>query len=137
MLYNVSQEVIDAQKVLGKTGITDRLHYCYRCYACARLITKLEVLEGRSQGRIELCTCGSKLVRPANAKIWEELFLPRCWKLIYAIYTKQIAPAPPPPTVEEETLAKKMARQAMYAFNKQMNEARQRALDENRPGVRD
>ena len=119
-LYNVSETVRNAQKQMGRQGVTDRLHYVYRCYSCARLITKLEILEARAAGRVELCPCGSKMIRPTNAKLWEELCLPRCWKLIYLLHTKQIAPAPPPPTPEEQEEANKLGIRATRAFEAQM-----------------
>lgn len=121
-LYDVSETVAKAQRELGRRGETDRLFYCYRCYDCHRLITKLEVLEGRAQGRPNLCPCGSRKVNPTNAKWYEELFLPRCWKLIFAIRRKRIAPMPPPPTPEEQAEADRMAREAMRAFEAQMRE---------------
>lgn len=119
-LYKVSKIVKIAQEKMGKEGTTDHLHLVYRCYSCARLITKLEVLEARAAGQVELCPCGSKMVRPTNAKIWEEIFLPRCWALIYAYYMKKIAPPPPPPTEEENDAAKVRGMKATRAFEQQL-----------------
>jgi hypothetical protein len=64
-----------------------RLTYLiYRCYACHRLLTHFEI-EKRWQ-RAEagdpqngVCPCGSGKISPSNAKLWEELFLPRVWKV--------------------------------------------------------
>lgn len=54
---------------------------CYRCYLCGRLITRLEIANAWSEKRANLCTCGSGKIAPTNPKLWEELFLPRVWKL--------------------------------------------------------
>src|SRR5947207_4395614 len=101
-LFNASQVVIDAQAEMGRQAITDRLHYCYRCKGCARLITKLEVLEARAAGRVNLCPCGGRTISPTNATWWQELTLPRLWKLIIAIKFHLIAPAPEAPSREEQ-----------------------------------
>jgi hypothetical protein len=66
---------------------SDRVRYLlYRCYNCQRLITKLEIIdrwEKAEAGNPEngVCPCGSGKISPTNAKLWEELFLPRVWKL--------------------------------------------------------
>jgi hypothetical protein len=66
----------------------DRINYLVmRCYRCGRLITKLEILrvwdKAEKSGGVHpsLCPCGSRHVSPTNPKLWEELFLPRVWKL--------------------------------------------------------
>ena len=121
-LYKVSNVVRKTQRVMGLSGTTDGLHWVYRCASCGRLITKLEVLEGRAAGNANLCPCGSKTVRPTNARVWEELLLPRCWKLIYAIYTHQVAPAPPPLSPEAQTKADRTGKAASRAFDKRMSQ---------------
>ena len=74
---------------------SERLRYlCYRCHRCARLLTKLEILDkwtkyeaeneansGLGKVKKALCSCGSQHIVPTNAKLWEELLLPRVWKL--------------------------------------------------------
>ena len=71
-----------------KPTSTDRLSYLvYRCTLCHRLITCLEIVarwEGLEASRgvpNGLCPCGSSKISPTNPKLWEELFLPRVWKL--------------------------------------------------------
>lgn len=128
-IYN-SDEVRKTQEALAEAGQTDHIQYCYRCDACRRLITKLEVLEARSAGRISLCSCGSKIVRIANAKVWEEFLLPRCWKLIYAIYTKKVAPPPSPPTLEEQEEARQTAKRAQAALDAYMKNIRTRLKEQ-------
>lgn len=69
-----------------------RLRYlCYRCYLCGRLLTKTEILalwdrndrafaeNGTTSSAI--CPCGSNKISPTNPLWWEELLLPRVWKL--------------------------------------------------------
>lgn len=68
-------------------GDMERLpYYCYRCYACGRLLTKLEILDVWNRSERDgiprsICACGSTRITPTNPKLWEELFLPRVWKL--------------------------------------------------------
>lgn len=127
-LYSTTSETRKAQRELGAAGVTDRLYWCYRCRACTRLITKLEVISAQSMGRANLCPCGSKTVSPTNPKWWEELLLPRCWKLIYAIYMKRIAPAPPPMDSEELAEANRVGKKATRAFEKQMSDLIKRGV---------
>jgi len=122
MLYRVSEEVRKAQRILGREGVTDKLHWLYRCTSCARLLTKLEILEAWSAGRVNLCPCGAKTIRPTNAKWWEELFLPRCWKVVIAIHFRLVAPAPAPQSASEQAEADRLGRAATRAFDKQMSE---------------
>jgi len=65
-------------------------NFAYRCYKCGRLITSLEVLAAwrTSEGKDglthdPLCPCGSRHITPTNVTLWEELTLPRVWKLWY------------------------------------------------------
>jgi len=65
-----------------------RLEYLlYRCFSCGRLITKYEMLAGweaaekSQEDRKGVCPCGAGQVRPTNAKLWEELLLPRVWRV--------------------------------------------------------
>jgi DNA-directed RNA polymerase subunit RPC12/RpoP len=111
-----SRAVADRQAELVRTDQTDRLYYCYRCFSCGRLITKLEVLAAREADRINLCPCGSRTVRPTNAKIWEELLLPRCWKLIYAIRTHRISGPPEMLTPQAQGEADRKARKKLREF---------------------
>ena len=69
---------------------SDRLTYLvYRCVGCHRLLTKLEIIEvwesqeaaGITTGSKGICPCGSGKVSPTNAALWEEIFLPRVWRL--------------------------------------------------------
>jgi len=60
------------------------------------------------------------MISPTNAKVWEELFLPRVWKIIYAYHTKQVAPPPPPPTQAEQEEANRVGLRATRAFEQQM-----------------
>lgn len=119
-LMNVSPDVASNQRQMALDKKTDNLHYCYRCYICGRLVTKLEILEARFGKRINLCPCSSKQVQITNPKKWEELFLPRCWKLIAAIYLKRIAPAPPVPTHEEQQTRDRVGRAAMRTYDRQV-----------------
>jgi DNA-directed RNA polymerase subunit RPC12/RpoP len=119
-LYKASEAIRKAQKYAGKHGLTDGIHWCYRCHSCSRLITKLEVLESRAAGKANLCPCGSKVVQPTNAKVWEELFLVRCWKLIYAIHTKSVAAAPTPLSPEDQKEADRLRRESARAYEKQI-----------------
>lgn len=70
--------------------IEDKLKYLImRCYKCGRLITCFEILHAWSQppppagcgDHAPICPCGSRHVNPSNPKLWEELFLPRVWKV--------------------------------------------------------
>jgi DNA-directed RNA polymerase subunit RPC12/RpoP len=119
-LMNVSSEMILKQRELASVGETDGLHYCYRCYICGRLVTKLEILEAHSAKRINVCPCGSKQIQITNPKRWEELLLPRCWKLIAAIYLKKISLAPQPPTHEEQQARDRAGRAAMRQYDRQV-----------------
>lgn len=62
-------------------------HLVYRCYKCGALLTKYEILDiwERAEATLEtvigLCKCGSRMIQPTNAKLWEELFLPKVWKV--------------------------------------------------------
>lgn len=120
-LYKVSDATKREQRELAQRNQTDRLFYCYRCYDCGRLITKLEILEGREARRSNICPCGSRKMKPTNALISEELFLPRCWKLIIAIRFSRIAPMPSSISVTEQAEADRMNRASIRAF-----EARQK-----------
>lgn len=117
MLF-ASQETADRQRQLRASNQTDRLHYCYRCYDCHRLVTKLEVLWAQGTDRPNLCPCGSRKVKPTNPLWWEELFLPRCWKLIYAMYTRRLSGPPEPMTAEEQADADRTARAAMLRYQR-------------------
>lgn len=121
-LMKVSSLVAEAQAILAQKRMSDGLYYCYRCFDCARLITKIEVIEARGRGDLALCRCGSRKVKPTNPTVWEELFLPRCWKLIYAIHTQKISLMPLPPSVEQQTDAERVARAALRAFEEQLLE---------------
>lgn len=67
---------------------TSRLSYLlYRCIACRRLLTKLDIIaewerveRAQEQSR-GICPCGGSRVSPTNATLWEELTIPRVWKL--------------------------------------------------------
>lgn len=120
-LYRVSPEVLAEQRRLGQAGQTDRLHYVYRCKGCMGLITKLEILESRYQQQVNLCACGGRTVSPTNAKWWEELLYPKLWKLIIAIYTKQIAPAPMPLSSEDQAAADRVGRAANREFDRKLS----------------
>jgi len=111
-----------AQREKARLGSTDGLDYVYRCHACGRLITKIEILEQREEHRATICPCGSKAIRTTKAKIWEELLLPRCWRLIYAIYTKQLAPVPLPLTPEETAEKNRVGREKNRAFDKMLSQ---------------
>lgn len=62
-------------------------YLAFRCVGCGRLITKLELMDRWQKSELEglsdhsVCPCGSRQLRPTNPKLWEELFLPRVWKL--------------------------------------------------------
>lgn len=118
----LSAETKAAQREKGRLGITDGLDFVYRCYACGRLITKLEILEGRDTRRANVCPCGSKTLRTTKAKNWEEFLLPRCWRLIYAIYTKQIAPMPVPLSAEVQAAKDKDGKEKNRAFDKMLSQ---------------
>jgi len=115
-------KVAQLQQKMARLGKTDAIYYCYRCDSCKRLITKIDVLEARIHGRMNVCPCGSRVMKVTNPKIWEEIFFPRCWRLIAAIYLKRIAPPPPPPTPEEQAEARRVKAQAMAAFERQREE---------------
>lgn len=61
-------------------------YLAYRCIDCKRVITAFEIEAAwekseREKKTYPLCPCGGCKVRPTNCKLWEELFLPRIWKL--------------------------------------------------------
>lgn len=58
---------------------------CWRCYNCGRLITRLEIAEAWEAKKNNLCPCGSGKISPTNPRLWEELFLPRVWKLWWSL----------------------------------------------------
>lgn len=76
---------------MEKLKPSERLRYlCYRCYRCGRLLTRLEIVakweeaeKDTSTVQSAVCSCGSRHITPGNPKLWEELFLPRVWKLWY------------------------------------------------------
>jgi len=65
----------------------DIRYLCYRCYICGRLITKLDLVrvwtaaEKAGVDQKSVCPCGSGKLSPTNPKLWEELLLPRVWRL--------------------------------------------------------
>lgn len=75
----------------------NRLRYLlYRCHSCGRLITSLQIEQGwikaekfnegkpvTEQKHGDMCSCGSRHVKPSNATIWEELTSPAIWWLWY------------------------------------------------------
>jgi DNA-directed RNA polymerase subunit RPC12/RpoP len=62
-------------------------HLAYRCLACTRLLTRLEILaewdrlERTQEQSRGICPCGSNRISPTNVSLWEELTIPRVWKL--------------------------------------------------------
>jgi hypothetical protein len=78
---------------------SDRLSYLlYRCQGCKRLLTRLEIIESWERSESTgvrfsgICPCGSGKIGPTNAKLWEELFLPRVWKLWwYEVFLPKLA----------------------------------------------
>jgi len=74
---------------------TDGIYITNRCDACRRAITKLEVLASFQRGRT-VCPCGSNRFKVSNFKLWEQLLLPRSWKLWWAIRKGRVAPSPTP-----------------------------------------
>lgn len=72
---------------MQSTGtITGTKHLVYRCFKCGRVLTCIDINKAwdASDGHLAhmpLCVCGSRHVSPTNAKLWEELLLPRIWKL--------------------------------------------------------
>jgi len=75
---------------IGGRGMpqSSRLTYlAYRCEKCGRLLTKLEMIEGWERAERDgislkgVCSCGSGRVSPTNPKLWEEICLPRVWRL--------------------------------------------------------
>ena len=71
--------------------VTKPRYLLYRCYKCGRAITRLDIMDIWSTAprdpkpgeSVPLCSCGSSHISPGNAKWWEEVFLPRIWKLWY------------------------------------------------------
>ena len=66
----------------------DRLsHLAYRCVACHRVLTCLEIVatweryEASGETSKGLCVCGGSKISPTNPTLWEELTTPRIWKL--------------------------------------------------------
>jgi hypothetical protein len=67
---------------------SDRLPYaCMRCQSCHRLLTRINIVDTWNRwekGNLiqkALCPCGGNRLSPTNPLLWEELFLPRVWKL--------------------------------------------------------
>ncbi len=62
----------------------------FRCFKCGELLTAFGLKKVWDKAptnpkpgeNIPLCACGSGHISPSNAKWWEEVFLPRCWKVI-------------------------------------------------------
>lgn len=63
----------------------DAIYLTNRCRACGRFITKLEILQKFKDQQEGLCPCGSRSIKPANPKWWEEFFTLRSWKLYFAM----------------------------------------------------
>ena len=120
-LYRASKIVKQDQRTRAIEGRTDGLHWLYRCTSCGRLITKLEILEARTDMKSNLCSCGGKTIRPTRSKWWEEVFYPRCWKLIFAIYMKRIAPRPDPLPASEQAEADRVGREKTRAFDREIS----------------
>jgi len=120
--FKVDDVTRETQRHMGEHGLTDRLHYVYRCKSCGRLITKLEILEARFARRVNLCVCGGKVVSPTNALWWEELFLPRCWKLIFMIYTKRISLPPQPLSASAQAEADRAGHAANREFERRLSD---------------
>ncbi len=104
--------------------MSDKFYLVYRCDACRRVITKLEMLEWRAayggRGRGNVCLCGGGRIRPTNL-LPEERWKPRVVKLRLAVFAsppydgflqRLLGPLllllgvpriqPPPPTMTEE-----------------------------------
>lgn len=70
----------------------ERLRFpCYRCDMCGKLLTRRQIArrwQWLTDNPVEaskcvgaLCACGSRVIRPTNPKLWEELLLPSVWEL--------------------------------------------------------
>ena len=57
-------------------------YLCYRCLACHRLITRYDILRAWEEAKsAALCPCGGGKISPSNPTLWEEITLPRVWRL--------------------------------------------------------
>ena len=72
---------------------TDNIFFTYRCKGCQRIVTKLQVLEMMTTGK--LCPCGNGSILPCNI-VGMEWLLPRVWKLVWAVWRGKLAPEPEP-----------------------------------------
>lgn len=67
--------------------VSELRYLVYRCSGCRRVLTSLEMQDkwGKSQADghndNSLCPCGANKVAPSNPTLFEELTLPRIWKL--------------------------------------------------------
>jgi hypothetical protein len=75
---------------------TDRIFDVYRCKGCTRIITKVQILEMMTTGK--LCSCGSGQITPTDLAGLDWL-LPRVWKLMYYRLAGKLAPPPEPSAV--------------------------------------
>lgn len=72
---------------MGEERLNRLSYLVYRCYRCGRLLTNLEILKKWEKAEdnggtvLGLCPCGSRHITPTNAKWWEELLLPRVWRV--------------------------------------------------------
>lgn len=121
-LMNVPYAVREAQRRLARAGESDGLHQVYRCYSCRKFVTKIDILEARSHGRAEVCPCGSAKIQPTNTTFRDEISSVKMLKLVWAVHTKQLAPPPNPPTLEEQKEADRVAHEALRAFERQQLE---------------
>lgn len=86
-------------------GPTDGVFLTNRCGGikggCGRALTKLEILERMQHGPI--CPCGNNSWKSSNFKLWEELILPRSWKMYFAIRRGEL---PPPPSASDVEMSR-------------------------------
>ena len=72
---------------------TDNIYMVYRCKGCTRIVTKVQIIEMMTTGK--LCPCASGQVTPCNLSGLDWL-LPRVWKLVLWELLGYLAPSPEP-----------------------------------------
>ena len=122
-LMKVPDSVRQEQRRMALAVETDGLHQVYRCFNCSRIVTKINILEARARQEAAVCFCGSAKIQPTNTSLWEELTSIKMLKMVIAVYTKQLAPPPLPPTVEVQKQTDRVAHEAMRVQERMAVEA--------------
>lgn len=118
-------------------GPTDGVFYTNRCGnskvpGCGRFLTKLEILQRMDHPRGICPWCGSNGFRSGNPNIFEELLLPRSWKLWLAIRAGIL---PPPPSPKDISSSRNSMISQVVALDEDMDAEDREESDEYRDSL--